>query len=123
MYALDTNAIVYYAQNEAQAVARIETLFASSVPIYVSAASVIEAFSPSFLPESERIAIEEILRGLTFVPVDMSIARQSAQLRSTHRLKLGDAMIAATALFTASTLVTRNIDDFKRVPGLSIEAI
>lgn len=123
MYVLDTNVILYYAQDEAQAVARIDTLFASNALIYVSAASVIEAFSPAVLPHGERLAIEGILRGLIFVPVDMMIARQSADLRSLYRLKLGDAMIAATALFTGSTLLTRNIRDFKRVPGLAIEKI
>jgi len=123
VYTLDTNAILYYAQNEAYSVAQIDQLFATSLPIYVSAASVTEAFSPKLLPASERGAIEGILRGLIFVPVDMPIARQSAELRARFGLKLGDAMIAATALLTGSSLVTRNVRDFKRVPGLTVEAI
>ena len=123
MYTLDTNAILYYAQNEVHAVARIDRLFATMLPIYVSAASVTEALSPKLLPASEREAIEGMLRGLIFVPVDMPIARQAAELRSSYGLKLGDAMIAATTLFTGSSLVTRNIRDFRRVPSLAIEAI
>jgi len=35
-------------------------------------------------------------------------------------MKLGDAVIAATALEYGVPLVTRNVDDFKHIPGLQI---
>lgn len=123
VYTLDTNAIIYYAQNEIRAVAHISQLFATNLLIYISAASVTEALSPKFLPKKELDAIEGILRGLIFVPVDMSIARQAAELRRGHGLKLGDALVAATALLTGSALVTRNVRDFRRVPNLAVQPI
>ena len=33
-----------------------------------------------------------------------------------------DLLIAATALANSAVLVTNNVDEFKRVPGLSIES-
>lgn len=41
-------------------------------------------------------------------------------LRQTRRMKLGDALIAATALLYDLPLVTRNVDDFKHIAGLQI---
>lgn len=35
-------------------------------------------------------------------------------------MKLADAVIAATALVHNLTLVTKDVDDFKRVPGLEV---
>lgn len=35
-------------------------------------------------------------------------------------MKLGDAIIAATALGYGQALVTRNVDDFKHIVGLQL---
>jgi len=37
------------------------------------------------------------------------------------RIKLPDVIIAATALTNNYTLLTRNIDDFKNIPGINLE--
>jgi predicted nucleic acid-binding protein len=38
-------------------------------------------------------------------------------------LKTPDSAVASTALFTGSTLVTRNTRDFQKVPQLSVREI
>lgn len=35
-------------------------------------------------------------------------------------MSLGDALVAGTALAYELTLITRNVDDFSRIEGLSI---
>ncbi len=35
-------------------------------------------------------------------------------------MKLGDSIIAATALALGAELVTRNVDDFKHIAGLPV---
>jgi hypothetical protein len=57
---------------------------------------------------------------LTILPVGENVLYRAAELRRTRRMKLGDAIIAATALEHACDLVTRNEDDFRGVAGLSV---
>lgn len=48
------------------------------------------------------------------------IAEESIALRRKRRLKIPDAIIAATALHLNLPLVTRNTDDFKGIEGLGL---
>ena len=54
------------------------------------------------------------------VTIGDTVIEEAACLRRTVRLKAPDAIIAATALLQNATLVTRNIADFRRVPGLMV---
>jgi hypothetical protein len=60
------------------------------------------------------------LRPLTCVALTESILDRTAQIRRDHRTALPDALIAACALETTSTLVTRNTQDFQQINGLSV---
>ena len=123
MYLFDTNAIIYFVQKEPEATARLNPIFAANVPLFVAAISVAEFFSPRVLPDEERYGVEGILNVLTPIPLDIALARRAGNLRSAHNLRLADSVIAASALFINAAVITRNLDDFKRVPGLTIEAI
>jgi predicted nucleic acid-binding protein len=48
------------------------------------------------------------------------ILRGAAALRRQQRMKLGDAIIAGTALAIGAELVTRNVDDFRHIAGLHV---
>ena len=45
---------------------------------------------------------------------------QTIELRKIKKIKLPDAIIAATAITHNLTLISRNIKDFKNVPGLEV---
>jgi predicted nucleic acid-binding protein len=51
------------------------------------------------------------------------LARFAGYLRREYRVKTGDSAIAATALLTRTTLLTRNTQDFQRIPPLSLMPI
>ena len=57
---------------------------------------------------------------LIMQPVSETILRRAAGLRRVRKIKLGDAIIAATALETDSELVTRNEQDFCGIQGLRV---
>ena len=123
MYTLDTNAIIYYLKDETRAVAQFRDVLLRDVPLYISAITEIELFGFSENSRAEILKIESILSTLAIIPVDSRIARIAGELRRIYRLKTPDSAVAATAMFTGSTLVTRNVRDFKNIPGLSIQEI
>lgn len=54
------------------------------------------------------------------IPLSEEVAEKTIDLRKEQKIKLPDAIIAATALVNDFTLITRNKADFKKVKGLSI---
>ena len=58
------------------------------------------------------------------IPVDDSVAEEFDHLRENKKLKKigrADLLIAAITLANRATLVTRNLKDFRLVPGLQVE--
>ena len=64
--------------------------------------------------------IDHLLDNFQEIPVDRSIAEEAGRIRRTTRVKLPDALIAATALVTGSKLMTRNVRDFRKVEGVRL---
>ncbi len=71
--------------------------------------------------------VEGILERLPIIAIDLAVARTHAQLGAALAAKgapIGphDLWLAATCVAHGHALVTRNLDEFKRVPGLKVEA-
>jgi predicted nucleic acid-binding protein len=54
------------------------------------------------------------------IPLHEPVVQQTITLRQHYRIRLPDALIAATALYLGFPLVTRNTQDFQTVNGLII---
>lgn len=121
-YTLDSNAIIYYTGNDEKAVLAMRPLLMSGAILYVPTVVITEVLSVE-LSEKEQAATEMIIGTTQVIPFYEHIARLAANIRRTTRLKFPDAAIAATALTTRSSIVTRNVRDFRRVPGLTVRAI
>ena len=68
--------------------------------------------------------VESVLRELTLVDVDLAIARVHARVGAELEeqgkpIGLHDLWLAATCLAKGHTIITTNIREFARVPGLS----
>jgi tRNA(fMet)-specific endonuclease VapC len=64
------------------------------------------------------------LRSFRALSITDAVAAEFDRLRRVKRLKKigrGDLLIAAVALASRATLVTRNVKDFETVPGLKVE--
>ncbi|MDQ6763986.1 MAG: type II toxin-antitoxin system VapC family toxin [Bacteroidota bacterium] len=57
---------------------------------------------------------------LWVIELEQPIKLKTAELRKAYKIKLPDAIIAATALVYDLTLLSRNTVDFKDIAGLKI---
>ena len=64
--------------------------------------------------------LEEFFRDSEILTLTDPIARQAVRLRQQHSMGLGDSIISATAMVHSLTLVTHNVEDFRRIGGLEI---
>ena len=119
-YTLDTNAILYYLKDDSLAVSLLREVFSHEAPLYISAITELELFSYPSLGAKEEALIEDLLTTISIIPLDSHIARLASFIRRQNRLKVPDSVIAATAMHTGSTLITRNTGDFKKVTSLSL---
>lgn len=123
MFTLDTNAIIYYLNGDKSAVFYLEKILVKENAIYISAITETELFSFKKITNTELYEIEQLLQTIAIISVDSQVARIAGYVRRTIGIKTPDAIIAATALLTGSSLVTRNTSDFKNIPNLSLHII
>ena len=71
-------------------------------------------------PAAEYATMQALVRSVQVLPLDEPVIRQTIALRQQHRVKLPDAIIAATALAHGLPLLTRNAADFRRVAALAL---
>jgi len=117
----DTNSVIYYLQQQFPPSAEkfIDTLIANSHPS-ISAITEIELLCWKAATEKDLIILQNFIQDVVVFDLDKSIKLKAAELRKLTRLKLPDAIIAATALVFNLTLLTRNIQDFENVLELKI---
>jgi tRNA(fMet)-specific endonuclease VapC len=77
------------------------------------------------MPNKRRAQLDEMLGVIRLLPFDRQAAEASARIRAELEA-LGkpigpiDTLIAGTALATGATLVSHNVKEFRRVPGLRV---
>lgn len=71
-------------------------------------------------PEVEP-ATRAFLAGFAHIPLDRAVAEAAIRLRRSRRIRLPDAIIAASADVAGAVLVTRNTRDFdEKEPGVRV---
>ncbi len=85
-----------------------------------SAISQVEVLGYFQISKDEKYYMEEYFKTITIFPITETIINTATFLRQQKSMSLGDAIIAATALESHQTLVTRNITDFEWVEGLKL---
>jgi predicted nucleic acid-binding protein len=70
--------------------------------------------------ERNEPAVKALLEQMSELDIERSVARRAGRIKRDTGLKLGDALIAATALEYELPLMTRNRRHFERVAGLRL---
>ena len=72
---------------------------------------------PNLLAEQKAV---KFAASLPVLPLTDAVADKAIEIRKARKIKIGDAIIAATALVHNLTVVTRNEKDFIGLAGLSL---
>lgn len=115
-YLTDTNTIIDYLENKLP-VSSISLL--DNIPIQLSVISRIELLAWQKASDQQIKILTGFIAASTVFNLEEDIILQSIEIRKIYKLKLPDAIIAATALTNKLNLLTRNIKDFERVDGLT----
>ena len=117
-FLIDTNVIIDYISNllSDKASLFVENIF--NTDFNISVIVKIETLGYNDVPAKIQL-LEDFLVSATLYPLDDAVTQQTIELRRNKKLKLGDAIIAATALVYNLTIITRNTDDFKKIDGLA----
>lgn len=113
MYLFDTNAIIYFLAGDKKAVDFVREVLKENKIIYVPTIVRLELFSKSDLTAVEQNAIADFLSLTIEISLDKTIADIAATIRRNYKTKVADSVIAASAVYTNSFLITRNVKDFK----------
>ncbi len=86
----------------------------------MAAVSYVEVLGYHQLDDEERQYLEAFFRLAHVLPLSQAVLDQAVALRQQRKMSLGDALVAGTALAHGLTLVTRNVEDFRWIQGLSL---
>jgi len=83
----------------------------------ISVITKIEILGFNTTPEADRL-LAGFINASTVLLLDERVSEHTITLRKKYRIKIPDAIIAATALVHDSILLTHNTDDFKKIENL-----
>ena len=86
----------------------------------ISAITEIELLCWKSATEKDLEVLHNFIDDALVIELEQPIKYKTADIRKKHRIKLPDAIIAATALVYKLTLISRNVSDFKDIDGLQL---
>lgn len=127
MYALDTNTLIHALKGIGRVRHRLERMRPADLAVpAITAYELTFGTLKSYNPEQRQSEISRLLRLVTVLPFDSRAADFAARVRLNLERAgspIGplDTLIAGTVLAYGATLVTHDVDEFSRVPGLQLE--
>jgi predicted nucleic acid-binding protein len=117
-YLLDTNTVIYYLDGNLPIKALDFIDIQLAIEGNISVITQIELLSWTPPNPNDFVVVEQFVRDTDIFTLNTDIINQTIFLRKSFKIKLPDAIIAATALAHNFTLISRNVDDFKKIPNL-----
>ncbi|MBM4089615.1 MAG: type II toxin-antitoxin system VapC family toxin [Planctomycetes bacterium] len=126
-YLLDTNTCIDVMRNHPAVVHKLSALSPGDCVIStITSYELYTGVAKCASPDREQAKVALLLRTVVELPFDQAAGREAGRLRAlleTAGEMIGpyDILLAGQALVAGLTLVTANIHEFRRVPGLTIE--
>jgi len=114
---VDTNIIIYLSKRKLQ----LEQITSIGVSLSISVITYMEVLGYRFENDLEKRTIEKLCDLFPVIGLNQEIVDKVISIRQTHKIKLPDAIIMATAIVTDQGLITANVSDFMNIePQLKI---
>ena len=126
MYVLDANVVLDYFRERGKVAANLLAIPPGEIALpAIAAYEIWVGVIGSQNPARRRAQFEQFLAVVPVLEFDAATGRKAAELRHAMERKseaIGplDTIIAGTALAYDASLVTRNVREFARVPGLNV---
>jgi tRNA(fMet)-specific endonuclease VapC len=125
-YCVDTDWVADFLKGRRPAVELLTSLAPEGLALSViTYGEIYEGIEYGSDPNAHDAVFRRFLRGASVLSITRPVARRFATIRGQLRqrgqlIPQPDLLIAATALHHGLTLVTRNVSDFHRIPGLKL---
>ena len=116
-YLIDTNAVIDYLDNK---LPEVGSGLIDGITPQISVISRMELLGWTNAEDEQLQVLQQFVSASVVYNLDEPVIVKAIDIRKAHKIKLPDAIIAATALVHSLTLLTRNVDDFKNIEGLDI---
>ena len=116
-YLIDTNVVIGFFNKSLPDSGKALLL---SVDPCILIITFIELFSTRNADSNEMKQVRLFTSNTLILNLEKDVALIAMDIRADFKLKLPDAVIAATALYHHRTLLSRNLSDFGKVKGLSL---
>jgi predicted nucleic acid-binding protein len=113
---LDSNIIIYVAKKQLDPVGFIQP----EDELFISDISYMETLGFPFPDENEKRETQALLDILFRFSIEEPIVQKVVEIKQQRRIKLPDAIIAATAIVHNCAIVTRNVSDFQNFAGVVV---
>ena len=115
-YILDTNIIIYLSQEKI----RISDFATKGDSLCLSIITYMESLGYQFKSKEEEIIVNTLCDSCDIINLTKQITEKTIEISKQFKIKLPDAIIAASALISNGVLITANVKDFKMIDGISI---
>ncbi len=117
-YLIDTSAVIKYLNQtfSEKAIQFIDNILNTESNISFISEIELQAQKPT--NEDDLLIYQEFVNASKIYGIDKEIISKTIEVRKDHRLKIADAIIAATALANNFTLIADNDKDYLKVPAL-----
>ena len=118
---LDTNVVIDAFAGRADTVRAITSARTAALEwIGYSAVTRLEVLGFPGLTAADELGLRNLLGQFSEAQIDAAVIERAIEIRRSVRIKIPDALVAATALIYEANLVTRNTVDFKNIRGVSV---
>ncbi len=105
----DSNVIIYAANK----VIELHKTTEKYNEVVISVVSYMETMGFDFVNFDDQNDVEELLKQFKIIHTNAEIAEKVIEFRKKKKIKLPDAIVAATAFVLGADLITANVKDFK----------